>query len=176
MAGEEEFRQFAASRQKQLLRSAYLLCGDWHAAEDLVQTAFGLIYRYWHRACRAEYPDAYAKQVLYRCYLKEKRKKGFATVPLEQAPEPVAPDPGAAGPDDERLSALLTALADLPERARAVVVLRFWEDYSVAQTAEALRVSQGTVKSQTARALAMMRVRIAGSFSEESRNGAGGRA
>jgi RNA polymerase sigma-70 factor (sigma-E family) len=166
MADEEDFRRFAMGRQKQLLRSAYLLCGDWQGAEDLVQTAFGRMYRSWRRVSRVEHPDAYAKQVLYRCYLTAKRKKSFATVPIDSVPEPAAPDLDRTGPDDERLSALLTALAELPERARAVVVLRFWEDYSVAQTAEALGVSQGTVKSQTSRALALLRVRITGSLSD----------
>ena len=167
MSDEEDFRQFAASRQKQLLRSAYLLCGDWHGAEDLVQTAFGHMYRAWRRLRRVDHPDAYAKQVLYRCYLTSKRKQRFATVPIESVPEPsapVAPDP------DERAGLLVEALAGLPERARAVVVLRFWEDYSVAQTADALGISQGTVKSQTSRALALLRTRIGDSLSDIRRD------
>ncbi|GAA1962511.1 SigE family RNA polymerase sigma factor [Catenulispora subtropica] len=164
MTDEDEFRQFAASRQKQLLRSAYLLSGDWHSAEDLVQTAFGLLYRHWRRVSRVEYRDAYAKQVLYRCFLASRRRKGFATVPIDSVPEPAAA--AAAQVDDGRLSALLEALSGLPERARAVVVLRYWEDYSVAQTADALGVSQGTVKSQTSRALELLRVRISGLLSD----------
>jgi RNA polymerase sigma-70 factor (sigma-E family) len=167
MSDEEDFRQFAASRQKQLLRSAYLLCGDWHGAEDLVQTAFGLLYRSWRKVRNAEHPDAYAKQVLYRCHLSSKRKKRFATVPIESVPEPATAD---AGLDHGSVSVLMEALAGLPERARAVVVLRFWEDYSVAQTAEALGISQGTVKSQTSRALAMLRTRIGDSLSDIRRD------
>jgi RNA polymerase sigma-70 factor (sigma-E family) len=167
MSDEEDFRQFAVSRQKQLLRSAYLLCGDWHGAEDLVQTAFGQMYRSWRRVRRVEHPDAYAKQVLYRCYLTTKRKQRFSTVPIESVAEPQAP---VAETADERAGALVAALAGLPERARAVVVLRFWEDYSVAQTAEALGISQGTVKSQSSRALAMLRTRIADSLSDIRRD------
>ena len=167
MSDEEDFRQFAASRQKQLLRSAYLLCGDWHGAEDLVQTALGQLYRSWRRVKRVEHPDAYAKQVLYRCHLSAKRKKQFATVPIESVSEPATPGDGFG---DGSTGVLLEALAGLPDRARAVVVLRFWEDYSVAQTAAALGISQGTVKSQTSRALALLRTRIGDSFSDIRRD------
>lgn len=167
MSDEEDFRQFAVSRQKQLLRSAYLLCGDWHGAEDLVQTAFGQMYRSWRRVRRVEHPDAYARQVLFRCYLSSKRKQRFHTVPIDSVAEPPAP---VAETTDERAGALVTALAELPERARAVVVLRFWEDYSVAQTADALGISEGTVKSQSSRALAMLRTRIADSLSDIRRD------
>ncbi|WP_194927243.1 SigE family RNA polymerase sigma factor [Catenulispora pinisilvae] len=167
MSDEDEFREFAASRQKQLLRSAYLLCGNWHSAEDLVQTAFGQMFRSWRRVRRVEYPDAYAKQVLYRCHLTANRKKRFATVPIESVPDLAAPGAGfGAGFDDGSVAVLTEALARLPDRARAVVVLRFWDDYSVAQTADALGISQGTVKSQTARALALLRTRIGDSLND----------
>jgi len=167
MSDEEDFRQFAASRQKQLLRSAYLLCGDWHGAEDLMQTAFGQLYRSWRRVRRVEHPDAYAKQVLYRCHLSTKRRRRFATVPIDSVPEPAAPGPAIG---DGSTEVLIEALAGLPDRARAVVVLRFWEDYSVAQTAEALGISEGTVKSQTSRALTMLRTRIGDSLSDIRRD------
>jgi len=171
MRDEEDFREFAASRQKQMLRSAYLLCGDWHGAEDLVQTAFGQLYRSWRRVRRVEHPDAYAKQVLYRCHLSAGRKKRFATVPIESVPEPAASGDGFGGGfGDGSTGVLMEALAGLPHRARAVVVLRFWEDYSVAQTADALGVSQGTVKSQTSRALALLWARIGDSLSDIRRD------
>ena len=171
MSDEEDFRLFAATRQSQLLRSAYLLCGDWHGAEDLVQTAFGQLYRSWRRVKRVEHPDAYAKQVLYRCHLSAKRKKRFTTVPIESVPEPPQQGSGSdSGFGDGSTAVLMEALAELPDRARAVVVLRFWEDYSVAQTAEALGVSQGTVKSQTSRALGMLRTRIGDSLSDVRRD------
>ena len=167
MSDEEDFRQFAASRQKQLLRTAYLLCGDWHAAEDLVQTAFGQLYRSWRRVRRVEHPDAYAKRVLYHCHLSAKRRRRFTTVPIESVPEPAIPGEGLG---DGSTRVLIEALAELPERARAVVVLRFWEDYSVAQTADALGISQGTVKSQTSRALVLLRTRIGDSLSDIGRD------
>jgi RNA polymerase sigma-70 factor (sigma-E family) len=163
MTQDDEFRQFAETRQNQLLRSAYLLCGDFHTAEDLVQTTFGKLYRGWRHVQRAEFPDAYAKQVLYRAYAADKRRKRVSTVALEHVPEPASP----AGPVDHgSRDALFQALALLPPRCRAVVVLRFWEDYSVAQTADALGVSEGTVKSQTSRALGLLRGHL-GTFVHE---------
>ena len=154
MTEDDEFRRFAETRQNRLLRSAYLLCGDFHTAEDLVQTTFGKLYRGWRHVQRADFPDAYAKQVLYRTYAADKRRKRVPTVTLENVPEPAS----AAGPVDHgSRDALFQALALLPPRCRAVVVLRFWEDYSVAQTADALGVSEGTVKSQTSRALGLLR-------------------
>ena len=163
MTQDEEFRQFAETRQSQLLRSAYLLCGDFHTAEDLVQTAFGRLYRGWRHVQRAEYPDAYAKQVLYRCFAAAKRRKSVPTVPMELIPEGTLASESA---DHGTRDALFQALALLPPRARAVVVLRFWEDYSVAQTAVALGITEGTVKSQTSRALALLRGHL-GAFIHE---------
>ena len=87
-------------------------------------------------------------------------------MPIDSVPEPATPD----GLGDGSTRALIEALATLPERARAVVVLRFWEDFSVAQTAEALGISEGTVKSQCSRALAMLRTRIGDSLSDIRRD------
>ena len=81
----EEFRELAAASQGHLRRSAYLLCGDWHFAEDIVQNAFDRIYRHWNRVRAADNPSAYARQVVYRCFL-DSRKKHLDTVPLEQLP------------------------------------------------------------------------------------------
>ena len=136
------------------------MCGDWHTAEDLVQTTFGRLFRSWPKVTRADSIDAYARTVLFRAYL-DLKKKDHRTVALDQAPEPVA------RPDDAvtRL-AVRSALDTLPPRARAVVVLRFWEDLTVEQTADALGVSPGTVKSQTSRAIAMLRQRLGSAVGE----------
>jgi RNA polymerase sigma-70 factor (sigma-E family) len=166
MSKDEEFRQFAEARQQQLLRSAFLLCGNWHTAEDLVQTTFGKLYRAWRHVENADYPEAYAKQVLYRCFAAEKRRKSVSTVSLDLVREPN--DRGSAGHDYESRAVLMAALALLPPRCRAVVVLRFWEDYSVEQTAEALGITTGTVKSQTSRALVLLRGHVADSMREAS--------
>jgi DNA-directed RNA polymerase specialized sigma24 family protein len=86
----DEFREFAVASQGHLRRSAYLLCGDWHFAEDLVQMAFDRIYRHWNRVRAADNPGAYARQVVYRCFL-DSRKKHLDTVPLEHLPETASP-------------------------------------------------------------------------------------
>lgn len=141
--------------QGHLRRSAFLLCGDWHFAEDLVQMAYDRIYRHWHRVRAADNPGAYARQVVYRCYL-DSRKKHLETVPLEQLPERAS----AGDPTDTRL-AVLDALRELPPRTRAVVVLRYWEDMSVDQTAAILDISPGSVKSMASRGLGLLRTRLA---------------
>jgi len=151
----EEFREFAVASQGHLRRSAYLLCGDWHFAEDLVQMAFDRIYRHWHRVRAADNPGAYSRQVVYRCFL-DSRKKHLDTVPLEHLPEKASSSDSA----DTRL-AVLAALDRLPPRTRAVVVLRYWEDMSVEQTAGILKISQGSVKSMASRGLGLLRVQLA---------------
>jgi RNA polymerase sigma-70 factor (sigma-E family) len=156
----EQFREYAVGAQPHLRRSAYLLCGNWHTAEDLVQTTFGRLFRSWPRVMRADSVDAYARTVLYRAFLDLKRKDR-ATVALDNAPEPPSPADDA----DLRLS-VRSALDTLPPRARAVVVLRFWEDLTVEQTAGALGISSGTVKSQTSRAIAMLRQQLGAAVGE----------
>jgi RNA polymerase sigma-70 factor (sigma-E family) len=157
----EEFREFAVASQGHLRRSAYLLCGDWHFAEDLVQIAFDRIYRHWNRVRAADNPGAYARQVVYRCFL-DSRKRHLDVVPLDQLPERASP----AEPTETRL-AVLEALRKLPPRTRAVVVLRYWEDMSVEQTAAVLGISQGSVKSMASRGLELLREPLAG-FTEAS--------
>jgi RNA polymerase sigma-70 factor (sigma-E family) len=147
----EQFRAYAVGAQPHLRRSAYLLCGNWHTAEDLVQTTFGRMFRSWNRVRRADSIDAYARTVLFRSYL-DLKARDRPTVALDRAPEPYARQ------DDTALRlAVQNALDLLPPKARAVVVLRFWDDLTVDQTASALGISAGTVKSQTARAVALLR-------------------
>jgi RNA polymerase sigma-70 factor (sigma-E family) len=162
MDEREEFHEFAAATQGHLRRSAYLLCGDWHLAEDIVQTAFTRIFRAWRRVRAADSPDAYARQVVYRCYLDTHRKKRVATVPLDMVAEPAV-----EAPSENLRDTVLEALAQLPPGARAVVVLRFWEDLSVEQTAVTLGITAGTVKSQTSRALGQLRARLGESLAAQ---------
>jgi len=161
----EEFREFAVASQGHLRRSAYLLCGDWHFAEDLVQTAFDRIYRHWNRVRAADNPGAYARQVVYRCFL-DSRKRRLDVVPLEHLPETASP---SAEPTETRL-AVLEALKLLPPRTRAVVVLRYWEDMSVEQTAGILDISQGAVKSMASRGLGLLRESLAGFIETSGRS------
>ncbi|MEZ0107345.1 RNA polymerase sigma-70 factor (sigma-E family) [Catenulispora sp. EB89] len=151
---QEEFRAFVTGSQGHLRRSAYVLCGDWHLAEDLVQTAYQRIFRAWQRVRLVDMPDAYARRVVYRCYL-DSRKWHREAASIEA----LVDRPVREGDAAMRLT-ILAALAELAPRTRAVVALRYWEDQSVEQTAAALDMSQGTVKSMSARGLAQLRVRL----------------
>ena len=154
-----EFTEFAQARQAHMRRMAFLLCGNWHDAQDVTQIALMNLCRAWNRVRRADSIDAYAHRVVVRAYLGQRKKvlrQQARAVEYALASERVPGSADAAGQPELRL-ALLAALAQLPPRARAVVVLRFWEDLSVEATAEALGCSEGNVKSQTSRALAKLR-------------------
>jgi len=149
---EGAFRAFAVTRRPALRRTAFLLCGDWHQADDLVQTALVKLYVAWPRIRAIESPDAYMHRILVRCFLDERRRPWRRESPVE-----VLDDVGAAAAPTEDLLDLRAALARLPRRQRATLLMRYWLDASVAQTAEALGCSEGTVKSQTARAVNTLR-------------------
>ncbi|MEV0645026.1 SigE family RNA polymerase sigma factor [Phytomonospora sp. NPDC050363] len=151
-AQEAEFREFVAARREALLRTAYLVCGDWHRAEDAVQTSLVKLYGAWNRA-RSPTIEAYARKIVVRTLIDEGRKGWFRRERSFAAP----PREPHANPGNEDRLVALAALAALPTRQRAALVLRFWEDLSVEETARALRCSTGTVKSQTARGLATLR-------------------
>ena len=154
---EAEFRQFIAARIEPLRRTAYLLCRDWHTADDLVAITIGKLVRHWRRVNRVENVDAYVRRVLLRVWLDERRRPWRRESPTADLPEP-RPVPGPdAGVVADR-AALLDLLAQLPPQRRAVVVLRFYCDMSVEDTAEALGISEGTVKSQASRGLAALRL------------------
>lgn len=146
-----DFDEFARSRQAQLRRTAYLLCGDWHLAEDLTQTALAKLYAAWRRV-RLDSPDGYARKVLFRTFVDETRRRRWW-----ERPRAYEFDIAAPAQDPELRLTLLAALRQVPARSRAVLVLRFWEDQSVEATAAALGCSVGTVKSQTSRGLAALR-------------------
>jgi RNA polymerase sigma-70 factor (sigma-E family) len=164
-ADEAAFRAFAWSRRPSLRRTAYLMCGDWHQADDLVQTALVKLYVAWRRVRSGDQPDAYVRRILTRCYLDERRRPW-----RRESPVATIDDMPGESRATEDLMDLQTALARLPARQRATLVLRYWADASVAQTADALECSEGTVKSQTARAIAALRQQLAEPYlvSEES--------
>jgi RNA polymerase sigma-70 factor (sigma-E family) len=154
MRDEEEFRGYVASRLESLRRTAYLLCRDWHLADDLVSITIGKLYRHWRRVREADNVDAYSRGVLTRVWLDELRRPW-----RREDATAVTPEPPAAQPADgvaER-SALAQLLDGLPPRQRAVLILRFYCDLSVEETAAVLRISRGTVKSQSARGLETLR-------------------
>ncbi|MEV1287166.1 SigE family RNA polymerase sigma factor [Micromonospora sp. NPDC049679] len=154
---EEEFREFVAARSAALLRTAYLLAGDWATAEDLLQTALTKTYLAWKRLGEIEAVEPYARRVLVNTATSWWRRRWHGERPTEVLPERAAPDR-----IEEQLErdALWRHVKALPARQRAVLVLRFYEDLSEAQTAALLDISPGTVKSQTSRALNTLRQRL----------------
>jgi RNA polymerase sigma-70 factor (sigma-E family) len=154
---EEEFREFVAARSAALLRTAYLLAGDWATAEDLLQTALTKTYLAWKRLGEIEAVEPYTRRVLVNTATSWWRRRWHGERPTEVLPERAAPDQ-----IEQRLErdALWRHVRKLPTRQRAVLVLRFYEDLSEAQTAELLNISVGTVKSQTSRALTTLRQRL----------------
>ncbi len=154
---EEEFRDFVTARSGALLRSAYLLTGDWGTAEDLLQTALTKTYLAWKRLGGIEAIEPYARRVMVNTSTSWWRRRWHGERPTEVMPERAAADVIEQQLDRDVLWRHLRAL---PARQRAVLVLRFYEDMSEAQTAALLDISPGTVKSQTSRALATLRRRI----------------
>jgi RNA polymerase sigma-70 factor (sigma-E family) len=154
-AWDEEFVAYVAARRPALRRTAYLLSGDWHRAEDLAQAALARLYVRWPSVQRRAAVDAYARQVLLRLYLDERRLRSWAEVPVAD-PEPAGAVADPALPAVDRLD-LMAALARLPARQRAVLVLRFWEDLPVDAVSRALDLPSGTVKSLSSRGLDALR-------------------
>jgi RNA polymerase sigma-70 factor (sigma-E family) len=147
----QEFREFARSRAAPLHRAAYLLCGDWHLADDLVQETLVKTYRHWARVRRTDNPDAYVRRMLVNEANRHWKRHRHAAVPAER----IHDDPAQlddVGQVIDRM-ALVEALQNLTPRQRATVVLRYFEGFSERDTAQALGCTEGTVKSQTSRAL-----------------------
>jgi RNA polymerase sigma-70 factor (sigma-E family) len=153
-ADEDEYREFVVPRLDRWRRTAYLLCRDWHTADDLVSVTLTRLYRNWHRARQADNLDAYVRAMLSNAFLDEGRRAWRRESVMDSPLDRPADSPYPAIVDRAELAALLTAL---PRRQRAVVVLRFYCDMSVAEVAELLGVSEGTVKSQAARGLEILR-------------------
>lgn len=153
--GDASYLEFAEARSGPLFRTAWLLTGDWHLAEDLVQETLGKMYLSWRKGGRIESPAAYAETVLVRTFLSLRRRRSYGERPAAALPD--APDDrdGMLG-SDLRIT-LLTGLARLPVKDRAVLVLRYWEDRSVEETAQALGLAPGTVRIRALRALEKLR-------------------
>ena len=156
-----EFEQYVAARGQALLRLAYVLTGDAHAAEDLTQAALYDVLRHWRRVTRADHPDAYVRRVVVNRYLSGRRRRASAEVVLddvESLSTAVVPDPaiGVVARDEVR-----RALSGLAPRARAVLVLRYYADLDDAAIADALGIAPGTVRSTASRALASLRTGLA---------------
>ena len=154
MGAEESFREYVGARLAALSRVAYLLTGDRHHAEDLVQTTLIRVAERWERIAAVGDPDAYVRRVMYTQHVSLWRRRRPAE-PYATPPERATPDPAG------QVAVSLTvrqALARLGRRQRAVLVLRYFEDLTEVRTAEVLGCSVGTVKSQARDALARLRV------------------
>lgn len=162
----DEYLEFAAGRSGHLFRSACLLTsGDTHLAEDLVQETLGRMYVTWRRIAKIENPAAYAQTVLVRTYLSHRRRRSSRESPTGELPD--APDThGPADGDATLRITLLDALGRLAPKDRAVLVLRYWEDRSIEETAAAMRSSSSAVRSRSVRALAKLRELLGGSLAE----------
>lgn len=146
------FEEFVAIRGDALWRSAWLLAGDAQRAEDLVQTALGKCWSAWDRIAADGSFEAYVRRAMYTTYASWWRRTWKVEIPTASPPDAAAP----AGQSELRAD-LMRALATLPTRQRATVVLRYFEDLSERETAAILGCSVGTVKSHSARALAALR-------------------
>lgn len=161
-AEAEDFPAFVAARGAQLYRTACLLTGgDTHLAEDLVQETLGKLYPKWGRRRRLDNPAGYAQTTLVHAFISMRRKKSSSERPAEHMREAAAD-----AVDVELRVTLLEALGRLAELDRAVLVLRFWEDRSVEETATALKLSSGAVRSRSFRALAQVRELLGADFIE----------
>ena len=150
--GDEEFVELATARGAHLLRTAYLLTGDWHLAQDLVQEALGKMFVAWRGNGAIDNPAGYVQTVLVRTYVSHRRRRSTGELPHADVPESAARELDLA----LRMT-LMESLARLEPRDRAVLVLRYWEDRSVEQTAEALGLSPAAVRNRSSRALARLR-------------------
>jgi len=150
---DAEYCEYVAARLSSLRRLAAVLCGDWQHADDLVQAALTKLYVHWGRVRAADHPDAYTRTVLVHEFIRERRSPWVRRVSLvgRMSDSPVA------AADHDLVLDLRAAVAALPARQRATLVLRFYCDLNVEQCAEVLGCSPGTVKSQTARALEAVR-------------------
>jgi RNA polymerase sigma-70 factor (sigma-E family) len=155
-AYEDDYRDYVSGRLPVLRRTAFLLCHDWHRADDLVSETLAKLYRHWRRVRSVERLDAYVGRMLVNVWRDEARRDARQGRPAELLPDGPAPP----GPDVVERMSQLELLRRLPPRQRAAVVLRFYCDLSIQETATALGCTDGTVKSLTSRGLASLRLTL----------------
>jgi RNA polymerase sigma-70 factor (sigma-E family) len=161
---EAQFSVYVTARRDRLRRTAYLLCGDWHRADDLTQIAFVKLYGAWGEIRDYAALDAYVRRCLMRVAVDESRRPWRRESVVDELPDHAQLSGGsadlAAGVVDREL--IRQALEAVPPGQRAVLVLRYYEGMDVAGTAAALECSEGNVKSQTARGLAALKTALSG--------------
>jgi RNA polymerase sigma-70 factor (sigma-E family) len=161
---EAEYTEYVRGRLDWLRRTAYLLCKDLHGADDLVQTAITRLYTHWGKARNASNLDAYTRTTLIRVFLTERSSAHSRRIALTDSGT-VDDHPDRAHDHDAAMD-IRQALQGLPPRQRATVVLRFYCDLGVEETAAALGVSPGTVKSQTSKAVETLRATLISAWNE----------
>ena len=154
-SGEQDFAEYFRARRDAVRRTAYLLCGDWHRADDHTQAAFVALHRNWRRIRDKAALDAWMRRTLVRTVVDESRRPWRRE--RSTAEHTVEPSVPAAADAVATRHVLVDGLRSVPPRQRAVLVLRFLEGLDVAGTATALGCSEGTVKSQTSHGLAALR-------------------
>jgi len=153
---DSEFTELVQAAWPGLYRTAYLLLGEHHLAEDLVQTSLAKTYASWGKVREPAAAAGYARVVLANTASSWFRRRSWRN----ERPAAELPEPRAASSEPSDRPAVVEALRGLPPRQRAVVVLRYYADLSVREVAHALGISEGTVKSQTSHALSTLRVRL----------------
>ncbi|MFK0153621.1 SigE family RNA polymerase sigma factor [Streptomyces sp. NPDC090493] len=158
-ARNEEFQSFMVGRWPRLMRTAFLLTGEQHAAEDLVQSTLEQVFAAWRKVGAADDPEAYVRRVMINAHARRHRRKlkEFLAPKDDSGLVREVPDTGDRIAQADDRSALLGALAQLPPRQREAVVLRYWEDLTETQAAQAMGCSVGTVKSNAAKGIAKLR-------------------
>jgi RNA polymerase sigma-70 factor (sigma-E family) len=153
MSRESEFSEYVRSRRPRLLATAYLLCGDRHGAEDLVQTALAKLFVAWPRIHRRGTEDAYVRRILVNAGIDAHRRPWRREEPVDVVPDSHAAD---SFPPEER-DELIAALASLSARQRRIVVLRYWLGLTSEEVAADLQITAGAVRNQAAKGLANLR-------------------
>lgn len=154
---DAEFSAFAAARSTNLYRNAWLLTTSTHAAEDLLQTTLAKVYASWGRVSAADDPVAYAHGVLIKTFLSDRRRRSSSEVPVSDDDLSAREHPGHTAADPVDRVVLMAALRELAPLDRAVIVLRYWEDRTVADTARQLHLSEAAVKNRSLRSLRALR-------------------
>jgi RNA polymerase sigma-70 factor (sigma-E family) len=168
-ADDADFSSFVAASSRRLLRSAFLITGDVAEAEDLLQTALERAYRRWPSIRRKDVPEAYVRKMLVTTAIDAGRRRKHRSAPLDEDQLPGMHDPAVEGLAGR--AALLSCVRELPAGQRAVLVLRYFDDLTEADTARVLGCTVGTVKSQHARAMARLRVLVPGHADDASAMG-----
>lgn len=158
---EAGFREWMLVRASALRRKAFLLCGDWSAADDLVQDVMVAMYPRWSRIVRGGHVDAYANRVLVGKHVDARRRPWRRERPVDEVPDSIdsAGERALAAVEDQD-GPLLRALATLPAGQRAVLVLRFTDDLSIEEIAQVMRIPEGTVKSRLSRGTEALRAQL----------------